>query len=446
MRLQTFLAAMGILAISGWALAQENWPQWRGPAQNGVAEAKGLPLTWSATDHIVWKTPLPSWSGGSPVIWGNRIFVTSPSQSQPASEAQQGRPRRTDSGDERDPGGSKLLLICLAKGDGAILWERELDEGNKLSRKQNDSSPSPVTDGQHVWVVTGTGAVTAFDMDGTQIWQRNLQKDYGAFGQMFGYGSSPVLHDGKLIIQVLHGYTTDAPSYLLAFDALTGQERWRVERPTDAVDESPDAYTTPALLRFEDKVQVVVSGGDYVTGHDVDSGNELWRAAGLNPKASRNWRVIASPVAVDGMVYAPSRKKPLLALRAGGVGDVTQTHRAWTWDKAGGPDVPTPACDGRYLYMVEDRGKVTCLDGKSGKVLWGPERTAPGTVSASPMLADGKLYVINEEAVTSVLAAGPVFKVLATNELDGTYTLSSPAVAGSQLFIRTATHLYCIAH
>jgi len=434
--------ALTMLVLLGDACAQENWPQWRGADQNGVGTATNLPESWSETENIVWKTPLPSWSGGSPIVWDDKVFVTSPSKGKTGQSGS--LLSRVGRGDARNPGGSKLLLICISKRDGAVLWERELDDGNKLSRKQNSSSPSPVTDGTHVWAVTGTGAVVAFDMEGTVIWKRNLEEDYGTLGLMFGYASSPLYHDGKLIIQVLHGYRTDEPSYIVAFDALTGEERWREERATDAVSESPDAYTTPALLRHGGETQIVVSGGDYVTGHDPETGKEIWRAAGLNPKERNNYRIIPSPVVVDDMIYAPTRKKPLLALRAGGVGDVTSSHLVWKWDESGGPDVPTPACDGEYFYMVDDRGSVVCLNAKTGDVIWGPERTARGTVSASPTVADNKLYITNEDGVTTVLAAGPEFKVLATNELDAGYTLSSLAVSGSHLFLRTDTHLYCI--
>jgi outer membrane protein assembly factor BamB len=337
------------------------------------------------------------------------------------------------------------LLLCISKTDGNVLWTKKLDDGNRLYRKQNLSSPSPVTDGNHVWVVTGTGAVTAFDIQGNQVWQKNLQQQYGDFGLNWGYASSPLLHDGKLIIEVLHGQHTDEPSYLVALDGQTGEQIWRQERPTDALFESPDAYTTPVVLEHEGQTQIVVSGGDYVTAHDPDTGKELWRAAGLNPERQRNYRIIASPTVADGMIYAPTRQRPLIALRAGGSGDVTESHLAWRWTQGGGPDVPSPISDGEHFYMVDDRGLVNCLDAKTGERVWGPVRTAQGTVSASPLLADGKLYVINESAVTTVIdVSGDEPQVIATNELDGGYTLSSIAVSGSKLFIRTQSHLYCI--
>ena len=472
------LTIIGLAAI-GVAMAENNWPQWRGPNHNGVSDAENLPTTWSGTENVVWKTPLPAWSGSSPVVWGDRVFVTSPSKSEanpdtaPKVEDREGQQRqrnrsregvrRDDSQRERsrenrqrrrgqrrgrrggrDPGGDKLLLLCLSKTDGKILWERELDQGNRLYRKDNNASPSPVTDGTHVWAVTGTGVVKAFDMAGNEIWQKSLKEEYGGFGLGFGYASSPLLHEGKLILEVLHGRKNESPSYIVAFNATTGEELWRHERVTDAVAESPDAYTTPTVVESEGTPQIIITGADYVTGHDSETGKEIWRAAGLNPGRRGNYRIVGSPVVVDGMVYAPTRKKPLLALRTGGTGDVTETNLVWKWEGAGAPDVPTPVCDGKYFYMVDDRGLVTCLDAKTGTLIWGPERTAQGVVSSSPILADQKLYILNENGVTTVITAGPEFKVLATNELDGSYTLSSPAVAGNHLIIRTGTHLYCI--
>ncbi len=441
---------LAVLWMSGFVQAEVNWPHWRGPHHNGISDAKNLPMKWSETENIVWKTPLPSWSAATPIIWGDRIFITSPSKSEPKPEPEQ-KPGEKQSQTQRrrgmsalDPGGPKLLLFCLSKKDGKILWERELDHKNQIHRKQNDATPSPVTDGKHVWAVTGTGKVAAFDMEGKPIWTKDLQKDYGPFGHNWGYGSSPLLHDGRLIIEVLHGMKTDDPSYIVSLDALTGKELWHQERPTDAEMESPDAYTTPVLLEYEGQTQIVISGGDYVTGHDFETGKEIWRAAGLNPLKRRNYRVVPTPIIVDGIIYAPTRKKPLLALKVGGTGDITESHLVWKYEGSAAPDVPSPVSDGKYFYMVDDRGLVTCLDAKTGNLIWGPEKTTEGIVSASPVLVGGKLYIINEKAVTSIVAVEPEFKLLATNELDGSYTLASPAVSGSRLFIRTSTHLYCI--
>ncbi len=447
--LMTVLGA--VLALTAaYAPGQENWPHWRGPQHNGISGAQNLPTMWSLTENIVWTTPLPSWSAATPIIWGDRIFITSPSKSEPLPEPEQpdaSQPQNRRAGQMRsrqDPGGPDLLLLCISKKDGSILWERVLDNKNEIHRKQNDATPSPVTDGKHVWVITGTGKVWAFDMEGEKIWTKNLQEDYGPFGHNWGYGSSPLLYEGNLIVEVLHGMRTDDPSYIVSYDAETGDVNWRRERSTDAERESPDAYTTPVILEDRGKVQIVISGGDYVTGHDLETGEEIWRAAGLNPLKRPNYRVVGTPIIVDGMIYAPTRNKPLIALKIGGKGDVTDSHLVWKYEGSGTADVPSPICDGRYLYVVDDRGLVTCLDAKKGTLIWGPESTTEGIVSASPIMVGDKLYILNENAVTSIVSVGEEFELLATNELDGTYTLASPAVSEGQIFIRTSTHLYCI--
>jgi len=393
-----------------------NWPQWRGPNMNGFVSETNLPLRWSTTENVTWKLALPDFSGSTPIVWNDRIFLSLAD-------------------------GTELYLLSVDRTRGSELWKKHLGSGNAKVRKQNMSSPSPVTDGKLVWVMTGTGVLKAFDFDGQQLWTRDIQQDYGRFGLNWGYASSPLLHKGVLYVEVLHGMKTDDPSYVLAIDATTGKTRWRVERPTDAIAESPDAYTTPGLLRYDNKEEIVISGGDYVTGHDLATGSELWRAGGLNPGREGNYRVVASPVMADGMIFVSSRVRPLLALRAGGRGDVSKSHLAWSTDQ--GPDVPTPATDGKYVYILNDRGILWCRDAKTGAKLWGNQRVRPGTYSASPLVADGKLYVTSEDGMTTVLQAGPVFKVLAENDL-ADYTLSSIAVSDGQLFMRTTQHLYCI--
>jgi outer membrane protein assembly factor BamB len=234
---------------------------------------------------------------------------------------------------------------------------------------------------------------------------------------------------------------TDDPSYLLGIDKATGKTVWRAERPTRARFESPDAYTTPGLVRYADRTEIVVTGGDVVTGHDPADGRELWRADGLNPDNDPSYRIVASPVVHEGLIVAPSRERPMLALSAGGRGDVSRSHVLWSFNN--GPDVPTPVTDGISVYVVNDRGIMWCLDAKTGKEVYGRQRLRPGTYSGSPVLADGKIYVTNEDGVTSVVKAGRSFEVLAENDLDD-YTLSSPAISEGQIFIRTSKALYAI--
>lgn len=409
------LSALGLLLYAATARG-DNWPQWRGPSANGLSAEKNLPVKWSTTEGITWKLNLPSLSGSTPIIWGDTIFLNV-----------------ADSG--------SLYLWAVDRVKGEALWKKHLSDGDNKQRKQNMSTPSPVTDGKNVWVMTGTGILKGFDFKGKELWARDIPKDYGAFGLNWGYGSSPLLHDDSLYVQVLHGMKTDDPSYLLRIDKATGKTLWRVERPTKAQNESPDSYTTPALLRYDKNVEVVVTGADVVTGHEVATGKELWRVDGLNPANNGAYRIVASPVVHNDIIIAPTRVRPMLVLKPGGRGDVTSSHVMWSF--ADGPDVPTPVTDGTYTYVVNDRGIMWCLDAKTGKEVYGQQRLPPGTYSGSVVLADGKLYVTNEDGLTSVVKAGPTFELLAQNALED-YTLSSPAISDGQIFIRTTGGLWAI--
>jgi outer membrane protein assembly factor BamB len=420
MRHRTFIAIVFVCGVV--SLRAENWPQWRGPERNGISTEKNLPVKWSASENVSWKLAMPAWSGSTPIVWGTRIFLNV-------------------ADDLKSAEAITLHLWCVDRDKGTILWQRPLGGGNRQQRKQNMSTPSPVTDGMHVWVMTGTGILKAFDFDGREVWGRDIQRDYGRFGLNWGYGSSPLLHGDSLFVQVLHGMRTDDPSYLLRIDKATGKTIWRVERPTRAQMESPDAYTTPALLQYGGSTEIVLTGGDVVTGHDPATGKELWRADGLNPSNDPNYRIVASPVTHGDLIIAPTRERPMLVLKAGGRGDVTKTHVLWTFGS--GPDVPTPVTDGTYVYVVNDRGIMFCLDARTGREIYGRQRLRPGTYSGSPVLADDKIYITNEDGVTSVIKAGPAFHVLAENEFDD-YTLSSPAVSNGQLFFRTTKFLWAI--
>lgn len=432
--MERHLLALALLAAAAPAAASENWPHWRGPHGNGSSGASNLPLRWSAEENIIWKTRLPSWAAATPIVWGDTVFVTS---AEAGSEANRQNASLFGGGGGRD----RLYLIAVNRETGAVRWQQPMGRGNRIGNKQNMASPSPVTDGKRVWVVNGNGELRCFDFSGRLLWMRDLQKDYGEFGVQFGYASSPVLHEGVLYLQNLQGMHTDDPSYVLAAAGENGKTIWKVERPTDARRESPDSYSTATLAEVEGETLLIVSGADYVTAHDLKTGRERWRAAGLNPNKATNFRTIASPLVVGGIVLAPSRRKPFIAFRTNGEGDVTDSNRLWSTDY--GPDVPTPTSDGERLYIIDDRGVALCLRVRDGSVVWDRSRIEPGTYSASPLLADGKIYAVNEEGATTVLKAGDEFEILAVNRLDD-YTLSSPAAAGDRLFIRTAQYLYCI--
>jgi outer membrane protein assembly factor BamB len=462
--MRVLLSLTSILTLAaGSALLASDWPQWRGPSHNGVSGERGLPVTWGATcaagaapaaasaaapaafaqgggragrpltpfacdnletRNVAWKIPLPAYSGSTPIISGDTIFLNV------ATAANRG----------------ELELWAIDRRKQTVSWKRPLADTNYMAQKHNMSSPSPVTDGNHVWVMTGVGVLKAFDFAGKELWARNIQEDYGKFGLNFGYASSPLLRNGALYVQVLHGMKTDDPSYILKIDAMTGKTTWRVERPTPAVHESPDSYTTPAWTEAGGRPELIITGGDVISGHDPATGAEYWRADVLNPQRARNYRIVASPTVVGDLIIAPTRNNPMVAIRPGGKGDVAGTHVAWTF--AQGPDVPTPVSDGKLLYIVRDGGVAFALDVRTGETVYGPERLPPGTYSASPILADGKIYVTTEEeGITTVYRAGPKFEILASNRLAedcSPYCLSTVAISDGQLFIRTASFLWAI--
>ncbi len=473
------LAAAGAVVCSTGAVsgAEENWPQWRGPHLDGTTNETGLPTTWSATDNVAWTLEVAdgSWTGATPIVWGDTIFLNVSYLERSAGGGgfggrgrgsrngsggrDDGRRGRQDDGRFEDgsappavapvaretqgaqTGNQKVELWRVNRTDGSVVWKRHLSDNDRQQRKQNMSSPSPVTDGEHVWVMTGTGWLRAFDFDGNELWSRNISDDYWSFGLNWGFASSPLLHEDALYVQVLHGMRTDDPSYVLRIDKMTGETVWMVERPTDAQRESPDSYTTPALLQYDGTTEIVLTGGDVVTGHDPETGGELWRSNGLNPRNNGAYRLIASPLIVGNVIIAPTRVRPMLALRAGGRGDITTSHRLWSFDD--GPDVPTPVSDGELLYVVQDNGVAHAVDMASGQTVYTDQRLEPGTYSASPILADGKIYATSEDGVTTVYRAGREFEILATNSLPG-YTLSTPSVSHGHFYIRAGGTLYAI--
>jgi outer membrane protein assembly factor BamB len=418
------LLTLALFASTVASLAAETWPHWRGPSRDGISTETNLPTTWSPTQNVAWKLPLPAFSGSTPIIWNDTIFLNV------ATERATGH----------------IELWAVDRNKQAVAWKRPLSGENRIGNKQNMSSPSPVTDGKHVWVITGTGVLKGFDFAGKELWTREIQKDYGKFGIQFGYASSPLLHGDGLYLQVLHGMLTDDPSYVLKIDTMTGKTVWRVERPTDALQESPDSYAAPALLQYGGKTEIVITGGDVVTGHNPQTGKELWRADVLNPKKARNYRIISSPIIAGGLIIAPTRVNPLVALKPGGSGDVSGTHVAWTFHR--GPDVPSPVSDGKYLYLVSEQGVVYCLELATGTLVYGPSRLPNDFYSSSPVLADGKIYVTGESTgVTTVFRAGPKFEILASNTFNdpcAPYCLASVAVSQGQLFVKTDANLWVV--
>jgi outer membrane protein assembly factor BamB len=409
------LSAISVMMLAFSLALAENWPQWRGPLLNGVSNEKNLPLRWNTTENIAWKLALPGLSAATPAIWEDRIFLN-------VSD------------------GEEMYLWCVDKKQGSLSWKKLLCGKHVQLNKHTASSPSPVTDGKSVFVLNAYGALRGFDFAGNEVWARELWKDYGRFGTRFGYASSPLLFEDSLYIQVLQVTQKNDPSYLLRIDKQTGKTLWKVDFPRTADFKAAEGYSSPTILKQGNRVELIINGSDQITGHDIATGQELWRVAGLVTEREPS-RQASSPIVADGVIYAPSAHRPLFALRAGGRGNLSEAHGLWS--SRHGPDVPSPVTDGKFFYIVNDKGIARCLDAKTGKELWGPERLKPGDYSASPVLADGKLYITNEEGLTTVLKAGAKFEVLAENSLED-QVLSSPALSDGQIFIRTAKFLYCI--
>ena len=381
-----------------------------------MAPGKDYPLKWSSSENVAWRVKLPGGAGSTPAVWGDRIFVVS-----------------------GDAGNNALL--CLKRKTGRTLWKKTIGAERKGKHKKGSgANPSPTTDGKHVYVYYKSGDLACLDFDGNIVWQHNLQKLYGEDTLWWDLGTSPVLTKKYLVVACMQS----GPSYLAAFDKTTGKLAWKVARMLKAPEESAQSYSTPIVIEDGGSEKLVVLGADHVTMHAVADGKELWRVGGLNPTGHKFFRSIASPVVADGMVFAPyARGKNLTAIRMGGSGDVTKTHVAWTMD-SNTPDVPTPVAVGGRVYVLSDKGTMTCLDLKTGRQVW--QGTLPkhrAKYSSSPVVADGRIYATREDGMTFVLDTGDEFKQLAANQL-GEFTLATPVFNNGQVLIRTFEHLYCI--
>ncbi len=396
-----------------WAapLHAADWPQWRGPAQNGSSTETNLPATLDVQKNLAWSVALPGPSAGTPIVFGDKIFLS-------ALE------RKTQN----------LLALCLDHKDGKVVWKREVALGYTSNRRNDLAAPSPATDGKRVIFLYGSGDVAAFDLAGKPLWQRNLQKDFGEFNVQFLYGGSGLLHDAKYFVPVIH---RSDESYLLALDAATGKDLWRAMRPSEARDESKEAYTTPVPMVRGGKTEIVALGGDAVTGHDLQTGKELWRVGGWNPNKINHWRIVPSPLVVnDLVVICPPKGSAVFGFKPGAT--------EWTWkNEELTSDVCTPLLMNGKLYVLDgDKKRLACADPNTGKVQWTHELGGNAVFRASPTGADGKIYCINESGEVWVLAANEP-KTLHQTALEGARARSTIVAAGGAVFVRTADKLFC---
>jgi len=417
-----FVAALGLIAMPAVTHA-ENWPNWRGPNGDGISSEKGLPTTWSETKNVAWKLTLPGKGSSTPIIWGDRIFLTS--------------------AEDKD-----LILIC-ANTAGKLLWKQKVASEIRGSTRMefgNEASPSPTTDGKHVIVYLGTGDLACYDFDGKQLWTFNLQKKYGKFSIQHGMHVTPVLHEDRVLMALI----TNGGHWVLAFDKATGKELWKHERKSDAKGESRESYASPVLWKNGNEMNLVVLGADYTTGHRLSDGSEVWRLGDLNPKAnySSALRIIASPVVGPNELVVPTARGGIIVtLKPGASGMIKagSEHEAWRINK-GAPDVPSPLVHDGLVYIQRENGIMLILDAKSGKELQSV-RLMSELYRASPIYADGKIYTISRNSGTvSVLKAGPKGEVLSTNRMgDDMYSTASPAVSQGRLYLRGVQTLYAIS-
>jgi outer membrane protein assembly factor BamB len=415
----------------------ETWPQWRGPSADSIVPGRALPTRWSTTENVVWKAPLPGWGNSTPAIWRDAIFVTTQDV-------------------------ERLLLVRLDRVTGKIVWEREVGRGTprrkgdvgegRFHDENNMASPSPVTDGQHVWAHFGNGDLACYDFDGNQLWAVNMKKLHGPYSIWWGHANSPVLV-GDLVVMVcmqdpISGYKRVKAeeqdprdrglNYVAAFDKMTGKERWFVERDYKATSEPADAYTTPLLWKHDGQTELIVFGANVVDAYEPATGKQLWRSSPFKGN-----RVISGPTLAGDTVYAiEGMKGPLFAVKAGGKGDVTETSVLWKYGKKGGtPDASSPTFANGLVFMVTNDGAGICVEAASGKEMW-KERLGD-QFRATPLVSANKVYFVSKAGKTTIVDAAPQFRVVAENDV-GEDTIASPAATQGDLYLRTKVHLWRI--
>jgi len=393
-----------LVLASGEARAND-WPAFRGPTGQGHSTERDLVVEWSETANVQWKVPVSGRGWSSPVVADGRVWLT------------------TATGD--DAGSLRLLAFDIESGEELLDVEVfRVDATASPNPKNSLASPTPIVDGDRVYVHFGADGTAALTTDGEQVWSTRFP-----YVTQHGNGGSPILHDGRLYLSI-DGYDT---AYVVALDADSGEERWRTLRRAPV----SQAYSTPLVIEVDGEPQLVSIGAFRTTAYDPDTGAEVWEVS-----YGDGFSNVPAPVYGHGLVYIATgfQVPSLLAVRADGRGDVTASHTAWTL-RRGAPHTPSPLLVDDLLYLVSDLGVATCVDARTGEVRW--QHRLGGNYSASPVYADGRIYFQSEEGVTTVVAPGNSYQELAVNELDGA-TLASPAVASGSFFIRTGTHLYRI--
>ncbi|MES2696391.1 MAG: PQQ-binding-like beta-propeller repeat protein [Verrucomicrobiota bacterium] len=411
------LAGLALFAPSTHATA--NWPHWRGPDANGSSAAAKLPTKWDAAS-ITWKTPLPGKGCSTPIVWGDRIYLTAPVDGKDA--------------------------VLAFDASGKELWRTAFTAEEKgRHRNGSGSNPSPATDGKTIFVTFKSGNLAALNLDGTVRWKANLVEKFGPVKLFWDFGTSPALTEKYVILARMH----QGESWLAAFDKETGEMRWKTPRNYESPREVDNGYTTPLIIRHEGKEAIVTWAAQHLTAHSAADGKLLWSCGNFNPTDTALWPAVATPVIVDGMAVVcfgrADRGNPRLhGVKVGGKGDVTTTHRVWQREDAGS-FVPSPVEYKGKVYILSDRGQVDCIDPVSGKTVW--SGTLPRSASnyyASPMIAGGNLYAAREDGAIYVVGLADGFKLLSENKMDDRVIASLVPAAANRLLIRGESHLYCV--
>lgn len=417
--LSVFLAV-----VAGAASARgENWPQWRGARHDGISLEKTVPVKFGKNENLAWQLPLPNRAGSTPVVWDDHIFLTSPAEDNDA-----------------------LLLVCVSTA-GKVLWQKEMGKGNHnvRDREGNYASPSPSTDGKHVWAFLGTAVLGCYDFDGNEIWKFDVPERYGKLDIAFGMTSTPVLDGDRLYLQLIHGEGNPKTqeALVVCLDKSTGSEIWKQSRPSEARGENEHSYASPTLYRDGSQAFLLTHGADYIIAHSLDDGHELWRCGGLQPdKYDPTLRLVSSPVAVPGLIVAPSAKGGrLVAIRPGGSGDITNDPNYKLWSFAPTPDVPSPLIVDGLVYLFRESSVLICLDAKTGAKQY-EQRVMPSDGNrASPVYANGNIYLAGRNGTITVVKAGRKLEQVWQTSLDDNLT-SSPAIANGRLYLRTNKALW----
>jgi outer membrane protein assembly factor BamB len=435
--------AFMLTVLATISVAAADWPQWRGPNGTGATSEANLPVRWSASENVIWKAPIAGLGVSTPIVSGDRVFVTSQIGSGVRREGN--HPRLVQGGNaaaagERELGGSRqsppagqkttFLVESFSRADGKRLWEYRLEAEGTLPGvhdKHNLASPSPVTDGQMVYAWFGTGQIVALDMSGKLVWRRHLGQEISPFDVIWGHSSSPTLFEDLLILLCDH----EPASYLLAVDKRTGKERWRADRGKGRM-----SYSTPLVVNTPGGPELIVNSSERVDAYDPRTGAHLWFTGGTNRFP------IPTPVFHEGLIYMSRgyRSGPYMAVRPGGRGDVSKSHVVWE-SATGAPYISSLVFDAGLIYMATDVGAITVVDAKTGQRV--SQQRIDGVFSASPVAGDGKIYFVSETGETIVLQSGRTPTVLARNDL-GERAVASPAISNGRIFIRTDDHVFCI--